>query len=102
MTQTTQKRMMALYGQKTGGCDEYAVAPLHHMTRGLPRISTVYALGPREKPDQETQQEQNHAAFAAAWHKKGIAALRPDDIQDDWIRQAIINEADKLYGKRTK
>jgi hypothetical protein len=26
--------------------------------------------------------------------------LWPDDIRDDWTRQALINEANRLYGRR--
>ena len=36
----------------------------------------------------------------AAWRKQGIAVLRVADIGDDWLRQAIVNEADRLYGRR--
>lgn len=37
---------------------------------------------------------------AAAWHKQGIAVLRLEDIRDDWTRQAVKNEANRLYGER--
>jgi hypothetical protein len=36
----------------------------------------------------------------AAWRSQGVAVLRPEDIHDDWTRQALINEADRLYGRR--
>ena len=36
----------------------------------------------------------------AAWRKQGIAVLRPGDIRDKWARQAIVNEATRLYGPR--
>jgi hypothetical protein len=26
--------------------------------------------------------------------------LRPEDVRDDWTRQALINEANRLYGRR--
>jgi hypothetical protein len=39
---------------------------------------------------------------AAAWHGQGVIVLRPEDVEDDWIRQAIVNEADRLYGKRNR
>jgi hypothetical protein len=38
----------------------------------------------------------------AAWHRQGIVVLRPEDVQDDWIRQALISEATRLYGRRTE
>jgi hypothetical protein len=36
----------------------------------------------------------------AAWRTQGVIMLRPDDVRDDWIRQALIGEAERLYGRR--
>jgi hypothetical protein len=36
----------------------------------------------------------------AAWRQQGVVVLRPDDICDDWTRQALINDANRLYGWR--
>jgi hypothetical protein len=36
----------------------------------------------------------------AAWRHQGVVVLRPDDVRGDWIRQALINEANRLYGRR--
>jgi hypothetical protein len=36
----------------------------------------------------------------AAWRTQGLVVLRPEDVRDDWIRQALINEANRLYGRR--
>jgi hypothetical protein len=36
----------------------------------------------------------------AAWRKQGVIMLRPDDVRDDWMRRALINEAERLYGRR--
>jgi hypothetical protein len=36
----------------------------------------------------------------AARRKQGVIMLRPDDVRDDWIRQALISEAERLYGRR--
>jgi hypothetical protein len=36
----------------------------------------------------------------AAWRTQGVAVLRPEDIRDDWTRQALVNEANRLYGRR--
>jgi hypothetical protein len=36
----------------------------------------------------------------AAWRQQGVVMLRPEDVRDDWIRQALINEANRLYGRR--
>jgi hypothetical protein len=37
----------------------------------------------------------------AAWRTQGVITLRPEDVRDDWIRQALINEANRLYGRRS-
>jgi hypothetical protein len=29
-----------------------------------------------------------------------VVVLRPEDIRDDWTRQALINKANRLYGRR--
>ena len=34
------------------------------------------------------------------WHQRGIAMLDPAKIADDWVRQALVNEAERQYGKR--
>lgn len=35
-----------------------------------------------------------------AWREQGVVALKPEDINDDWLRQAVVNEAVKRWGKR--
>jgi hypothetical protein len=36
----------------------------------------------------------------AAWRQQGLVVLRPEDVRDDWIRQALVDEANRLYGRR--
>jgi hypothetical protein len=36
----------------------------------------------------------------AAWRAHGVVVLRPEDVRDDWTRQALVNEAERLYGRR--
>jgi hypothetical protein len=36
----------------------------------------------------------------AAWRAQGVVVLRPEEVRDDWTRQALINEANRLYGPR--
>jgi hypothetical protein len=38
----------------------------------------------------------------AAWRSQGVVVLRPEDVRDDWTRQALINEANRLYGRRLR
>ncbi len=35
-----------------------------------------------------------------AWHRKGLALIDPAEVADPFARQAIINEAERLYGAR--
>ena len=37
----------------------------------------------------------------AAWRSQGVVVLRPEDIRDNWTRQALINETNRLYGRRS-
>lgn len=37
-----------------------------------------------------------------AWRQKGLALIDPDSVADPFARQAIINEAERLYGERHK
>lgn len=41
-----------------------------------------------------------NAMRAAAWHRLGVVALPIDEITDPWLRQAIINEANRRWGRR--
>ena len=36
----------------------------------------------------------------AAWRKQGIVVLRIDDLRDEIIRQVVLDEATRLYGRR--
>jgi hypothetical protein len=36
----------------------------------------------------------------AAWRTQGVVVLRPEDVRDDWTRQVLVNEANRLYGRR--
>ena len=36
----------------------------------------------------------------AAWRQQGVIMLRPGDVRDDWTRQALVNVANRLYGRR--
>lgn len=37
---------------------------------------------------------------ARLWRERGMVAIRPEDIQDPWRRQVVIQEAERLYGPR--
>ncbi len=50
--------------------------------------------------NQPADDEQLKTMRRKAWREQGVAMLRPEDVQDDWTRQVIVNTAEKLYGKR--
>lgn len=41
-----------------------------------------------------------NAMRAAAWHRHSVVALAVEDIADPWLRQAVINEANRRWGRR--
>jgi len=60
---------------------------------GLPRSSLHRASSP-------TTTHELDALRRRAWHEHGVASLALDDITDPWLRQALINEATKRWGRR--
>ena len=54
----------------------------------------------RHLPRTAPTEDELLAMRRAAWRKQGIAVIRPVDVNDDWTRQAIENEANRLYGQR--
>jgi hypothetical protein len=45
-----------------------------------------------------TSEAELHAMRRRAWREQGIVTLSIGAIDDPWLRQAIINEARRLYG----
>ncbi len=56
------------------------------------------ALG-RLVPIPATSDGELYAMRRRAWREQGIVTLSIDAIDDPWLRQAIINEAKRLYGE---
>ena len=54
----------------------------------------------RHLPPTAPGEEELFAMRRAAWRKQGIVVIRPVDVRDAIIRQALINEAIRLYGQR--
>ena len=54
----------------------------------------------RVQPYTAPSDEDLLAMRRAAWRWQGVVVLRPEDVRDDWTRQALINEANRLYGAR--
>lgn len=69
--------------------------------RGHPGISPIYGMANGDAPVGQEAERRNEAARAAAWHKLGLVVLDPADLNDEWLRQAVTNEANQKYGRRT-
>lgn len=50
--------------------------------------------GPKANPE-------IHAMRAALWHREGLALIDPATMSDPWAAQAVRNEAERLYGRRS-
>jgi hypothetical protein len=37
-----------------------------------------------------------------AWQQQGVVVLQPEEVVDPWLRQALVNEAVRRYGRRRK
>ncbi len=53
-------------------------------------------------PSGQTSRAEIEALRRRAWIEKGIVVLHPDEISDEWLRQALRNEATKRFGRRMK
>ena len=54
----------------------------------------------RHLPATAPTEEELFAMRRAAWRKQGIVVVRLADVCDEWTRQALVNEATRLYGQR--
>jgi hypothetical protein len=54
----------------------------------------------RHLPRSLPTEEEMFAMRRAAWRKQGIVVIRLADVCDEIMRQAIVNEATRLYGRR--
>ncbi len=53
----------------------------------------------RHLPRSLSTEDELFAMRRAAW-RKGIVVIRLADGRDEWTRQALVNEATRLYGQR--
>ena len=54
----------------------------------------------RHLPCSLAMEDELFANWRAAWPKQGIVVIRLTDVRDEWTRQALVNEATRLYGRR--
>ena len=63
-------------------------------------ISPIYNQGPAPKPTGQDANNRNASAYQKAWHDLGLLIIDPATVEDEWLRQGMINEANKRYLKR--
>jgi hypothetical protein len=51
-------------------------------------------------PKSASNDEELDAMRRAAWHRQGVLMVRPEEVYDPWLRQALVNLGDARYGKR--
>ena len=54
----------------------------------------------RHLPETPPTEQELFAMRRAAWRRQGIVVIRLADVRDEIIRQALVNEATRLYGQR--
>ena len=54
----------------------------------------------RHLPETAATEQELFAMRRAAWRKQGIVVIRLADVRDEINRQALVNEATRLYGQR--
>ena len=63
-------------------------------------MSDVQSYLARRVPRAPTDPDELRVLRGAAWRQQGIAVLPLGEIRDEWIRQIVANEANRLYGRR--
>jgi hypothetical protein len=63
-------------------------------------LSEVRGSLERHLPQTAPTEQELFAMRRVAWRKQGIVVIRLADVRDDIIRQALVNEATRLYGRR--
>lgn len=53
-------------------------------------------------PSDPTSPEGLEALRQRAWSEQGVVVLNVHEIADDWLRQAVTNEAVRRWGRRMK
>ena len=61
--------------------------------------SSLRSSWPRVRP--ATSAEKLEAMRRRAWLEQGVVTLCPDDIADEWLRQAVLNLAIRFWGARS-
>jgi hypothetical protein len=54
----------------------------------------------RHLPRPASTEDELFAMRRTAWLKQSVVVIRLADVHDDWVRQMLICEATRLYGRR--
>lgn len=65
-------------------------------------MSTVRSCLAHVVPSGATTAQGLETLRSQCWHEKGIVVLNVEEVADDWLRQALKNEATKRWGKRMR
>ena len=65
-------------------------------------MTAVRSCLARIVPTNPTTPEGLETLRQRAWAEQGIVVLNVHEIGDDWLRQAITNEANRRWGRRMK
>jgi hypothetical protein len=56
----------------------------------------------RNAPSAPLPREELDRLRAQAWTERGLICIAPEEINNDFVRQGIVNEATKRWGRRMK
>lgn len=68
--------------------------------KGQPRISSIYHQKNGDAPIGAEAERRNLSLFCEAWRKRGLLVIDPEDVNNDYERQVLINVANQRYGRR--
>ena len=78
---------------------EAAAAPVTNVFKSQGPRFPRSSLAPVQLVRAHTREEMRKLA-EAAWRQRGLALIDPLLINDEFARQALVNEANRLYGRR--
>lgn len=65
-------------------------------------VNAVRSCLARIVPTSSTSPEGLEALRQRAWSEQGVVVLNIEEIADDWLRQAVRNEATRRWGRRMR
>jgi hypothetical protein len=65
-------------------------------------VNTLSSPLGRRVPTEPLTREELDPLRERAWQEQGLIVISPDEIADPWLKQGLVNEATKRFGKRMK